>query len=136
MELMETTLPQPQMVPGIRFAVTQVLDPAGRATEFQVDADGNLTSITDPDASQRQFAYDDQHRMVGQLSKRAFATSNDYGFAGQFLGAGFPDGASIATKISRDLGLADLGIGLGTEASAGPRTRWPNLPTDAGTLRG
>ncbi len=69
--------------------------------------------------------------MVGQLGKREFATSNDDGFAGQFIGSASPDGASIAAGIATDLGLADLGIG--TQANPAPFSRPENqiaTPTD------
>ena len=51
--------------------------------------------------------------MTSETSPRGFVTSYDYGFAGQYAGASFPDGASVAFDIARDLGLADVGIGFG-----------------------
>ena len=41
-----------------------VWNPAERVTNFAHDADGNLTKITDPDTSFRQFAYEEPQQLV------------------------------------------------------------------------
>ncbi len=60
-----------------------IVDPAGRATHFNVDVFGNLLEITDPDGSSRQFQYDDRHHMVGEITQRGFAESVVFDQAGR-----------------------------------------------------
>ncbi len=105
---------------GLDGRLESIEDPAGRISAATYDADGNLTGYTDVDDSVREMAYDANGRLVSELSKRGFATTHDYGFAGQWIGSGFADGASVSAQISRSLGLADLGIGLGTEGNPAP----------------
>ena len=114
------------LVTSFDYAASTITDAAGRTTFYLVDADGNLIDVTDPDNSVRQFAYDSNSRLIFGTSERGFTTSTNYGFAGQYIGSGFPDGSSIALDISRDLGLADLGIGLGTESDPAPFGRPEN----------
>jgi YD repeat-containing protein len=40
-----------------------VTDPAGRTTQFSVEANGDLAAIEAPDSSTMQFSYDERHRM-------------------------------------------------------------------------
>ena len=114
------------LVTGFDYAASTITDAAGRTTFYLLDADGNLINVTDPDSSVRQFAYDSNSRLIFGTSERGFTTGYDYGFAGQYLGSDLPDGSSIALDISRDLGLADLGIGLGTQANPAPFGRPEN----------
>jgi YD repeat-containing protein len=103
-----------------------VTDTAGRTTTYEHDALGRLVRVVFPDGSEIAYAHDPQNRVTAVTDQRGFTTSHDYGFAGQFTGSGFPDGASVAASISKDLGLADLGIGLGTEANPAPFGRPEN----------
>lgn len=105
---------------GLDGRLQSIEDPAGRISAATYDADGNLTGYTDVDDTVREMAYDANGRLVSELSKRGFARSHSYGSAGQWIGTGFPDGASVTAQISRSLGLADLGIGLGTEGNPAP----------------
>ena len=74
-------------------------------------------------------------RLIEAATERGFVTSNDYGFAGQWIGSGFPDGASVSAQISASLGLADLGIGLGSEANPTPYAR-PNTEFEVTDAKG
>ena len=116
-----------------RLAV--VTDPGNRTTRQEYDADGNLTKVTNPDGSTRTFAYDGNHRLITSTSERDFDTTHDYGAAGQWLGSGFPDGASIAADIAKNLGLANLGIGLGGRNNPAPYAR-PNETTTLTDAKG
>jgi len=52
------------------FGSTVVItDPAGRPTKLELDGDGNLVRITDPDGSMRQFSYDN-HLLTTEIDKR------------------------------------------------------------------
>jgi len=104
--------------------LTSIGGPAGRETLLEHDLDGNLVRIIAPDSTQVGYAYDDFGRLTAVTDQRQFATTTDYGFAGQYLGSGFPDGSSVAASISKDLGLADLG--LGTESDPAPFGRPEN----------
>ena len=108
---------------GDRLA--SVTDPALRVTSFVHDGDGNLTSITDPDLSLRQFAYDARHRMTSQTSKRNFATSYDYNFAGRQIQSNWPDGSTRKVSPSQTVGVIDTTGGAGAEANPAPYVR-PN----------
>ena len=114
--------------------LTSVTDPAGRTTGFLIDAGGNLITTTNADGTLKRFVYDSNDRLVEDASERGFVTKHDYGFAGQFAGSGFPDGASIAINISKSLGLADLG--LGTEGNPAPFGRPQNGISELTDARG
>lgn len=50
--------------------VSRIVDPAGRITQLSYD-EGNLTQITDPDASSRTFEYDNAHHITAEIDKRS-----------------------------------------------------------------
>ena len=79
--------------------LTSVGGPVGRETLFEHDLDGNLIRIIAPDASEVDYAYDARGRLTAVTNQRGFATTHDYGFAGQFTGSGFPV-QSISWKIA------------------------------------
>ena len=95
-------------------------DPAGRSTSFEVDADGRLTRMTDAEGNPSFYGTDAAGRIESFTNERGFETTYDYGFAGQFAEAGFPDGSSVALQVAKSLGLADLDLGLGTEGNPAP----------------
>jgi YD repeat-containing protein len=84
---------------------------------------GNLTRITDPDGSSRQFSYDARHRLTSQTSKRGFVTTYGYDFAGRNVLASRADGSTRQVDASQTMGLADFTTGLGTEAQPLPVVR-------------
>ena len=100
--------------------IQTITGPGGRVTGFEVDANGDLIQVTDAETQPSFYAYDDAGRIESFTNERGFDTTYDYGFAGQFAEAGFPDNTSISLSISKSLGLADLGIGLGTEGNPAP----------------
>jgi RHS repeat-associated protein len=112
-----------------------ITDAAGRETTFVHDADGNLLVILFPDGSARRYDYDADNRLTAEASARGFVTEQDYGFAGQWTGSSFPDGASISARIAKDLGLADLGIGLGSDTNPQPYAR-PNETVELEDAKG
>ncbi|MEM9388515.1 MAG: hypothetical protein AAGA68_25965, partial [Pseudomonadota bacterium] len=73
--------------------LTSTTDPAGRTTAFAHDAEGNLTRVTFPDNSNRQFAYDTRHLMVAQTDQRDFTTTYSYNEVGQVVSSTQPDGS-------------------------------------------
>ncbi len=91
-----------------------------RVTGFGHDGAGNLTSIADPDTSTRLFAYDADHRLTSQTSKRGFATAYSYGFHGRNTRADRPDSSFVLSAPSEVVGLIDPGTGLGTPANPAP----------------
>jgi RHS repeat-associated protein len=46
--------------------LSAITDSAGRRTEIEIDANGNLVSILNPDGSTRTFAYDNNHTLTSQ----------------------------------------------------------------------
>lgn len=75
--------------------VTQITDPAGRVTELDYDADGNLTNITDPDGESRTWEYDADHRMVGEVDKRGNQEKAYYDFSGRITKGIRKDGSVV-----------------------------------------
>jgi YD repeat-containing protein len=106
---------------GTRLA--SITDPAGRTTTFQHGGNGNLSRITDPDGSSRQFGYDARHRMIAQTSKRGFVTTYHYDFAGRNMQANRPDGSTRQIAASEIVGLIDLSSGVGTPTNPAPVVR-------------
>ena len=76
--------------------------------------------MTDAGGNEWRYAYDADSKLSAFASARGFVTSFDYGFAGQYLGTSYPDGASITASIAGDLGLTDLESAFGTEATPEP----------------
>jgi len=65
--------------------VDQTLGTGQIATTYAYDAQGNLTSVTDPNGNVTTYAYDDFGRMTGQTSPVTGATSYAYDLAGNLL---------------------------------------------------
>ena len=63
---------------------------SGRTISLVHDVAGDLRAIVDPDMTTRQFAYDGQHRLVSQRSKRGFETIYRYDFAGRIYQTTIP----------------------------------------------
>ena len=98
-------------------------DPAGRVTGFEVDGSGDLVKITDPDGSERLFAYDARHLLISQTSKRGFETTYDYGFHGRNLQANRPDLSTRKVAPAEVMCLIDPAAGQGSEADPAPYLR-------------
>ncbi|MGE3964647.1 MAG: RHS repeat-associated core domain-containing protein [Planctomycetota bacterium] len=56
----------------------QVVDSAGRTTDFTINAAGDLVATTDAAGSTRTFAYDAEHRLTRQVGPRGEASEYDY----------------------------------------------------------
>lgn len=103
--------------------LSSVTDPANRTTNFAHDSAGNLIRITDPDGSSKQFGYNDRHLLTAQVSKRGFATTYEYNFAGQNVSVSLPDGASVSITAANVTGLVDTSQGQGTATNPAPNVR-------------
>ena len=53
-----------------RMKQRRITDPALQQTVLEYDAQGNLTKITDPDSTARQFEYDNSHHLIAEIDKR------------------------------------------------------------------
>ena len=100
-----------------------ITDPAARVTTLTVDGNGDLSQIQDPDLTTRNFTYDAEHVMETKTSKRGFATSYLYDFAGANTQANLPDSSTRLLSPSRVVGLIDTSGGLGTEGNPAPISR-------------
>lgn len=81
--------------------LSSITDPTGRTTEFQVDGNGDLIRIDDPDGTSRTFAYDSKHKMTGQTSKRGFVTEYEYDALGFLERSRLPDGTTREVAAAR-----------------------------------
>ena len=97
-----------------------ITDPAGRRTQFEHDAAGNLTRISDPNGTSRSFECDSRHRLIAQISKRGFRTSYAYDFAGRNVGVRRSDGSTRGIVSSGTVGLRDPASGVGTPENPAP----------------
>ncbi|NNG03294.1 MAG: hypothetical protein HKM95_04250, partial [Inquilinus sp.] len=123
-----------RFVYGADGKLESVFDPQGRETRFEQGA-GGLFRIVDVEADARQFAYDANGRLAAEIGERGFTTTHDYGGAGQWVGSGFPDGASVSSQIGKTLGLDALGLGLGGPGNPLPYAR-PNQTVQLTDARG
>ncbi|MEO6739180.1 MAG: putative Ig domain-containing protein [Chthoniobacteraceae bacterium] len=115
--------------------LSKVTDPAGRVTKFAYDAKGNLTGITDPDTSLRNFEYknaDFTHLITGQYSKRAnpvaFATETltredfhetiSYDIFGRVNGGKRADGKQFTLKPAQVFAAVELKNAVSLEGKA------------------
>ncbi len=92
----------------------ELTDPVGRTTELLIDDAGNLVGIIDPDATERTFGYDGDHRLISQTDKRGFVTSYVYDAFGRFQSSTLPDGAVRSTLPADVLALAETASGEGS----------------------
>ena len=100
-----------------------VTDPAGRITTYFHDEDGNLVRVLDPEEAQQEFAYLASGLMETSTDQRGNDTNYTYGFAGQYSGLTFSDGASNDVQAGRVVGLADLASGVGSTGNPNPFVR-------------
>jgi RHS repeat-associated protein len=100
----------------------RITEPSGRVTEFEHDDAGNVTRIIDPDFSSRRFAYDLQHKLISQTSKRNFETTYDYDAFGRNMQANRTDGSVRQVRAGDTTGLISVSSGLGTQANPVPLT--------------
>ena len=85
--------------------VSKIIDPAQRETLLSYDSEGNLEKITDPDTTFRQFQYDDQSHMVGEIDKRGYQERASYDFAGRATMAVRKDGSVVQVNPAQVEGL-------------------------------
>ncbi len=103
--------------------LASVTDPAGRVTSYVYDPLGTLLKVVNPDSSEIRYDYSLESRLTAEVSERGFVTTQNYGFAGQLTGSGFPDGASAGVQSSRSVGLANLATGQGSPGNPNPFVR-------------
>ncbi|MCI0635898.1 MAG: hypothetical protein L0206_18570, partial [Actinobacteria bacterium] len=100
--------------------IAAIEDPVGRLTRFDHDSRGRLVRITDPDATERTFEYDDRHLMTRKTNKRGQATLYEYDFSGRFVRSLFPDGSERTLVSEQGIGLVDPASGAGTVDTPAP----------------
>ena len=83
---LETTLTYSQ-------GTAEITDPAARTTRLNLDANGNLIRITDPDGSSRQWRYDSQHHMTGETDQLGNIETSNFGFHGRVTDVVRKDGS-------------------------------------------
>ena len=99
----------------------RIADPSGRITGFEVDIDGDLVQITNPDSSTRQFQYDAQHRMTGQIDAGGAETEYRYDSLGGVETVVYDDDSRRTIKSEYSQGMANLLSGdSGTESNPAP----------------
>lgn len=105
----------------------QVVDSAGRVTDFVVNTAGDLVSTTDAAGSTRTFVYDAQHLLTSQVGPRGEVSEYDY-LGGRIVGtrAFDTDGTTLLRErsfspsvLEGEVGTA-LTQGLGTVGSPIP----------------
>jgi len=85
--------------------LSEIENPAGRITRFTHDATGNLTRITNPDESTREFSYDDHHLLTRQTDERGMVTEYTYDATGRLIMSRQPDGSERMLAASRTQAL-------------------------------
>ena len=73
--------------------VSAITDPAGRVTQLEYDAAGNLTQVTDPDGTSDQYAYDAGHHLTMKQDKLGRQEQLFYDFAGRLERSVAADGS-------------------------------------------
>ena len=72
----------------------EIVDPAARTTLLNLDANGNLIRVTDPNGSSRQWRYDSQHHMTGETNQLGYVETASYGFHGRVTNIVRKDGST------------------------------------------
>ncbi|PZP64886.1 MAG: hypothetical protein DI604_25960, partial [Delftia acidovorans] len=80
--------------------VVRMVDAAGKATQYQYDAKGNLTLQTNPDGTSQAFTYDARGLRLTMRDERANVTTNAYDDYGRLISVTDPKGAM--TSYTRD----------------------------------
>jgi len=60
------------------FGLSSITLPDGRKTFFTVNSRGDLEQIVDPDGSIRNFGYDDDHRLIEEITPLGFTEKTEY----------------------------------------------------------
>jgi YD repeat-containing protein len=85
----------------------KVIDPALRETLFEIDGNGDLIKITDPDATFMSYTYDARHLVQTKTSKRGFAYTYAYDFAGRHTLSTWPDTSTRQVSALEVAALVD-----------------------------
>ena len=85
--------------------VSTITDPAGRITQLEHDAVGNLTRVSDPDGTSRTWEYDTDYHMVAEVDKRGNREESFFNFAGRATGAVRKDGSVVQVDPLQVQGL-------------------------------
>jgi RHS repeat-associated protein len=75
--------------------VTSIVDPAGRITKMEYDSQGNLVSVTDPDATKNLYGYDSRHLITSSTDKTGQVKTGTYDEFGRAKTAQREDGTIV-----------------------------------------
>ena len=100
-----------------------ITDPSGRQTEHIYDPLGRLVEVRNADGTVQTYNYDPESNLIAETSERGFETTYNLGTDSFVDSVNLMDGTSVQTEIAQQLGLADLGIGLGTLENPLPYAR-------------
>jgi YD repeat-containing protein len=87
--------------------VTSIIDPAGRTTTLTYDGQGNLISVTDPDATQNRYGYDSNHLVTSSTDKTGEVKIGTYDQFGRAQTATREDGSIVQINPVEVQGLRD-----------------------------
>ena len=95
-------------------SLKSITDARGHTTHFGVDAQGNLKSVTYPDASAEAFVYDANGNLLSATNRRGQTIAYEYNSVGQVTKKTYPD-ASVTTYAYDEAGrLTTVTDGSGT----------------------
>ena len=108
--------------------ISSITDPAGRITQFEVDENGDLLRIVNPDLTERRFEYDAEHLMTAQIDASGLRSEYVYDHHGciaeTIKGVGTPEEQHRYFQASVNQGLInDLPPGVGTRDNPAPVVR-------------
>ena len=86
--------------------ISSITDPAGRVSQFLVNAQNDLVEVMYPDGSTRAFQYDDRHLMTAQTNGREETTTYEYNDVGHAIRSTSPEGSVVSLTPSQSIGLA------------------------------
>ncbi|MFH1202581.1 MAG: RHS repeat-associated core domain-containing protein [Candidatus Omnitrophota bacterium] len=102
-----------------------IKDPAGRITQFNIDASGDLSGITNPDTTTKAFTYN-SHFLTAATNERNLTTQYQYDNYGRVNRMLFPNSPQEIIQFfpSEVQGLInDLAPGVGTPQNPAPVVR-------------
>ena len=100
--------------------VSTITDPAGRVTTLSHDAVGNLTAVDFADQTRQTFAYDLSHRLIERTDARGAVAHYTYDYAGRVSQATLPTGETRTLTPTQTIAVPNLAAGEGTPATPAP----------------
>ncbi|MGL5094750.1 MAG: FG-GAP-like repeat-containing protein, partial [Planctomycetia bacterium] len=80
---------------GTNGKVATITDPANRVTTLHYGVQGNLERVVDPDSSERNWSYDADHLMVGEIDQEDRVEEAVYDSFGRFVEGTLKDGSTV-----------------------------------------